>query len=141
MSWHFATTSNLIDTGPCRDSNQFTFLGRETYSRSFWLLLWYLKYLSRSIFSVSTFNSHAGGWSLWRQLAVKWTLCETVSLYRLYFLSIWFSISFLTFYWNQNLQKTIFCLEKNLFSKATVLFLANMANQNSMVVIKTTRQR
>ena len=79
------------------------------------------------------FNSHAGGWSLYRPYTIKSILLKTVSLNRLQF---FFILDFIfTTIITSKVWKIILCLEENLFSEANFEYFRNFTRFKKIYVI------
>ena len=68
------------------------------------------------------FNSHDGGWSLWRPSSVKSILLEIVSMIPLHIFSLLFFVSFLHLLLKSKSKKKYFARTKNLRSTADFQF-------------------
>ena len=80
------------------------------------------------------FNSHAGGWSLYRPYTIKSILLKTVSLNRLQF---FFILDFIfTTIITSKVWKIILCLEENLFSEANFEYFRNFTRFKKIYVIQ-----
>ena len=71
-------------------------------------------------------NSHAGGWSQWRILAVKSILWEAISLNRLHIVLLLFSISFLHLLLKLKFLKRL-CLPWKKFSRRPIYYIFHIA--------------